>query len=79
MFDCADPIYGWDAKEVEDTPSGPADGDIYGRLYYYLRGEVGSFIRRISGGQVSFTLFQMDVTELPKLLNKSSFSRIEVS
>lgn len=66
MPDIADPLHGWDAKEVEDTPSGPAGADIYGKLYYYLRKEVKSFIRRITGGQISFTLFRWTLPIFPK-------------
>ncbi|KFY35595.1 hypothetical protein V494_05774 [Pseudogymnoascus sp. VKM F-4513 (FW-928)] len=77
--DNGDPLNGWSLKEVEDTSSGPARNDIYGKLFYYVRIELRSFILRLSNSQISFCLFQEDASELPNHLKTGSFSRIEVS
>lgn len=79
MRDNADPLNGWSSKEVEDTSSGPASADIYGKLFYHVRAVLRAFILRLSDLPVSFRLFQMDVSDLPSLLESGSFSRIEVS
>ena len=82
MSDCSDPLEGWRLEEVEATSSGPASADIYGKLYYFVRGMLVSFLRRLSDTKASFRLFQVDVTELPRYLEEtpfSTFSRIEVS
>ncbi|KFY06659.1 hypothetical protein V492_07863 [Pseudogymnoascus sp. VKM F-4246] len=77
--DNGDPLNGWSSKEVEDTSSGPARNDIYGKLFYYVRTELRGFILRLSNSQISFCLFQEDASELPNHLETGSFSRIEVS
>ena len=74
----ADPLDGWLLKDVEATSSGPATADVYGKLYYHVRGVLASFLCRISDAKVSFRLFHMDASEVPKFLEKRSFSRIEV-
>lgn len=78
MHDNADPLNGWSLKEVEDTSSGPVAADIYGKLFYYVRTVLQAFLLRLSGLQVSFGLFQMDVSELIDHLAGGSFSRVEV-
>jgi hypothetical protein len=76
--DNADPLNGWSTKEVEDTSSGPAAADIYGKLFYLLRAVLRAFLLRLSGLRVSFRLFQVDASDLPNYLETESFSRIEV-
>lgn len=78
MHDNADPLNGWSSKEVEDSSSGPATADIYGKLFYHLRAVLRTFLLRLSDLQVSFRLFQVDASDLPNHLQSSSFSRIEV-
>jgi hypothetical protein len=78
MRDNADPLDGWSLKEVEDSSSGPAAADIYGKLFYYIRAVLRTFLLRLSGLQVSFQLFHMDASDLPDHLEGGSFSRIEV-
>src|SRR5258707_1357550 len=78
MRDNADPLNGWSTNEVEDTSSGPATADIYGKLFYHVRAVVRAFLLRLSGLQVSFRLFQVDASDLPDYLEAGSFSRIEV-
>ncbi|KAK1624557.1 hypothetical protein BDP81DRAFT_437802 [Colletotrichum phormii] len=79
MYDNADPLNGWSAKEVQETQTGPATADIYGKLLISLRTVLLAFLRRLSSSQISFRLFHMDASTLPKLLENSSFNRIEVS
>lgn len=78
MRDNADPLNGWSLEEVENTSSGPAAADIYGKLFYHVRTVLRAFLIRLSGLQVSFQLFQLEASDLPHYLGGSSFSRIEV-
>lgn len=78
MRDDADPLNGWSSKEVEDSSSGPAAADIYGKLFYHVRTVLRAFLLRLSGLQVSFQLFQVDASDLPNHLEGGFFSRIEV-
>ncbi|KAJ6014888.1 hypothetical protein N7540_009479 [Penicillium herquei] len=79
MKDSADPLQGWSPEEVVNTPSGPPEADIYGKLFYYIRGILQIFVHRLSSMKVSLRLFQMDVTSLPEHVKEDSLSRIEVS
>lgn len=78
IHDNADPLNGWSAKEVENTSSGPATADIYGKLFYHLRAVLRAFLLRLPGLQVSFRLFQVEACDLLDYLGTESFSRIEV-
>ncbi|KAJ0336226.1 hypothetical protein KNSL1_013354 [Colletotrichum chrysophilum] len=37
MYDNAEPLNGWSAKDVQETQTGPATADIYGKLFISLR------------------------------------------
>jgi hypothetical protein len=78
MHDNADPLHGWPLKEVEESSSGPAAADIYGKLFHHVRAVLRAFFLCLSGLQVSFRLFQVDASYLPDHLEAGSFSRIEV-
>lgn len=82
MKDSADPLGGWDLKETLKT-TGPANNDLYGGLYYYLKDLLRRFFNRLSVLDVSFHLTQMDAVDLPNHLNREKeagyeFDRIEV-
>ncbi|KAL7789378.1 hypothetical protein V8C37DRAFT_417967 [Trichoderma ceciliae] len=79
MHHNADPLDGWSSKDVEDSPSGPATADIYGKLFNHVRAVLWAFLLRLSGLQASFRLFQVDASDLPDHLERGSFNRIEVS
>ncbi|KAI8274115.1 hypothetical protein K4K60_010030 [Colletotrichum sp. SAR11_57] len=79
MYDNADPLNRWSAKDVQETQTGPATADIYGKLFISLRAVLRAFLRRLSSSQTSFRLFHMDASALPGFLENSTFSRIEVS
>lgn len=79
MNDSADPLNGWFSKEVADTSSGPASADIYGKLFYYIHGLLRSFLDRLSSLNISFKIFQLDVTLLPDHIEDNTLTRIEVS
>lgn len=49
LHDNADPLNGWLLKDIDATSSGPATADIYGKLFFHVRGVLGSFLRRLSG------------------------------
>lgn len=79
MADDADPLQGWSLKDVEDTSSGPATADIYGKLYNHIQAELRAFLGRLSDMQVSFRLLCVDFKDqLGYFLERDSFSRIEV-
>lgn len=78
MHDSADPLNGWSLKEVEDSSSGPATADIYGKLFYHVCAVLRAFLLRLSVLKVFFRLLQVDASDLPDHLENSSFSRIEV-
>ncbi|RFN52959.1 hypothetical protein FIE12Z_2730 [Fusarium flagelliforme] len=44
MYDNADPLNGWSAKDIEATSTGLATSDIYGKMYYYVRGVLEAFL-----------------------------------
>ncbi|KAF7175088.1 hypothetical protein CNMCM7691_006492 [Aspergillus felis] len=79
MNDNADPLHGWSLDEVSATSTGPATTDIYGKLFFYIRGMLRSFLGRLPSLKLSFELFQLDAARLPDHLENNSFSRIEVS
>jgi hypothetical protein len=79
MMDNADLLNGWSLGEVFNSTSGAAPADTYGKLFYYLRGLVRSFLDRISELKVSFKLLYLDASDLPDHLDENSFSRIDVS
>lgn len=79
MKDSADPLGGWSSEEVADMSSGPATADIYGKLFYYIRRLLRSFLDRLSSLDVSFKLFQVGASSLPDHFELDAFSRIEVS
>lgn len=78
MKDNADPLDGWSLEDVADVSSGPATADIYGKLFYYIRQLLRSFLDRLSSLDVSFKLFQVDASFLPDHFELDAFSRIEV-
>ncbi|KAH9225123.1 hypothetical protein K456DRAFT_1776129 [Colletotrichum gloeosporioides 23] len=61
------------------TQTRPATADIYSKLFTSLRTVLQAFLRRLSSSQTSFKLFHIDASALPKFLENSTFSRIEVS
>lgn len=78
IYDSADPLNGWSPKDVEDTSSGPATADIYGKLFYHLRALLRTFILNLSKLAVSFRLFHLAFSDLQSHLERNYFSRIEV-
>ncbi|GCB19351.1 SET domain and MYND-type zinc finger protein 6 [Aspergillus awamori] len=77
--DNADPREGWEWKQVHDTSSGPATADIYGKLFYHVRGVLQSFLCRVSDLDLSLTLHHLDALELPNYLPVNHFDRVDVS
>lgn len=78
MKDSADPLEGWSSEEVADTSSGPASADIYGKLFYYLHGQLRSFLDRLSSLKISLKILQIDISSLPDHIDNATLSRIEV-
>ncbi|KAL5342064.1 hypothetical protein BJX70DRAFT_386470 [Aspergillus crustosus] len=79
MRDSADPLDGWPSEEIAATSTGPATSDIYGKLFFYLRGILRPFLNQVHGSHISFRFFHLDVEALSCELRAESFSRIEVS
>lgn len=78
MLDNADPLTGWSAKDVQETSSGIAKADIYGKLVVHVRNVLAAFLHRLSSSQISFVLYHEEASDLPKYLDRGSYSRIEV-
>lgn len=78
MPDNADPLTGWSAKEVHETSAGLAKADIYGKLFVHLRTVLAAFLHRVSALKISFVLYHVEASALPKYLNRDSYNRIEV-
>ncbi|KAL4749304.1 hypothetical protein BDW72DRAFT_214109 [Aspergillus terricola var. indicus] len=79
MRDNADPRHGWPAEDIERTSTGAATADIYGKLFYYLRGIISSFLTRLHSLSASLQVLQVDAASLPDYLDPEPFSRIDVS
>lgn len=77
MDDKSDPSSGWPISDVQQTPW-PAPQDWYGKLYAQLHHVLCSFLSRLEKNQIGFTLYNLDVEDLPQHLQPNSFSRIEV-
>lgn len=78
MMDSADPLSGWSLAEVLSTSAGPADNDIYGKLYNHIKSVLARFYRRLLDTTVEFHLFNADAAELSTHTKNLSFARIEV-
>ena len=63
-------------EDVANTSSGFATADIYGKLFYYIRGLLRSFLDRLSSSTISFKLFQLDVKFLHEHLASDTFNRV---
>ncbi|KAL4805432.1 hypothetical protein BDV18DRAFT_140850 [Aspergillus unguis] len=79
FLDNADPLHGWSSKDVAAFPTGPATEDAYGKLYFYLQSTMGAFLKRLKNTRTSFTMYNLEVTDLPRLLKPDTFDRIEIS
>ena len=78
MKDSADPFHGWNMAEVLRIPYGPAENDMYGKLFHFVKDLLSSFTRQVASRNIAFELFNTDAQELPKHLNNRKFARIEV-
>ncbi|KAI1388290.1 uncharacterized protein F4822DRAFT_240795 [Hypoxylon trugodes] len=78
MDDKADPLDGWPIGKVRATPF-RAGEDLYGKLFWHIRGVLSAFIRRVATGKIHFEVLNIDVADLDQLVEKGSFDRIEAS
>ncbi|KAL9095922.1 MAG: hypothetical protein Q9165_001920 [Trypethelium subeluteriae] len=68
MMDSSDPLHDWDCHLVQ-TGCGNAKADIYGALYFYLRGLLNRFYRHLhSSANTSFVVLHENAIDLPELL-----------
>ena len=82
MNDSADPLEGWSEQDILQGTQ-IARNDTYGSLYYYLRGLLADFCRRLKSLRLEFTLTRGNAKELPKIfkeakIDPTGFDRIEV-
>ena len=82
MIDSANPLQVWPLKDIiRHVPA--AGDDIYGGMFLFVTNVLTTFCQRLKDLKVSFTLFQMNATQLPGILNEGGraqkkFDRIEV-
>lgn len=79
MNDSADPLTSWSLEEVLHTSSGPATADVYGKLLFYLREQLHSFLNRIQNLRIRLMILNFNPKDLPDRVEKDFYSRIEVS
>ncbi|KAI0435019.1 hypothetical protein F5Y09DRAFT_353924 [Xylaria sp. FL1042] len=75
----ADPLRGWDLAAInENSDTGGADNDIYGKMFYYVRDLFKRFILKLRAANVTFHVLPyngFDLTQETKL----EFDRIETA
>ncbi|KFY46659.1 hypothetical protein V495_02325 [Pseudogymnoascus sp. VKM F-4514 (FW-929)] len=77
MSDQTDPSSGWPTLDIRETSS-PAREDWYGKLFLFLHKLLKRFLGRLKETRVSFDIYNVDAKELPGLLERGTYSRIEV-
>lgn len=78
MSDKTDPLCGWSVEDLQQTVW-IASNDLYGKLYKHLYTLIFKMLRRLTTSKAHFHLFNMDVEDLPRHLDKNRYARIEVS
>lgn len=68
----ADPLRGWSAKDVEETSSGAARADLYGKLFYHLRATIGAFLDRVGCSPVLVRVCSMETIILPEHIERET-------
>ncbi|XHG09041.1 hypothetical protein AWENTII_012120 [Aspergillus wentii] len=67
ISDFADPLHGWRLSEVLQDSYCPKS-DIYGQLYFHIKGLLLNFCEKITTHHLSIDLFHIDAVDLPKTL-----------
>ncbi|KAJ5210551.1 hypothetical protein N7491_010358 [Penicillium cf. griseofulvum] len=78
MDDKADPLDGWPIREVAREQT-MAKEDLYGKLYMYLRRVFQQFLDSLARTEIDIELLNVDAIQLPEILQKDKYARIEVS
>ena len=78
MRDSADPLDGWNLRDVKKVIYGPASNDLYGKLYLNLAELLSAFHDRLRRGIYNFILLNLDAKDLPSRCRGTKFARIEV-
>ncbi|KAI1461152.1 hypothetical protein F4805DRAFT_315199 [Annulohypoxylon moriforme] len=73
----ASPLVGWLIKDVRPTLC-RAPEDLYGKLYFYIRNVLCSFIRKLAAGNIHLELSDNDLGEL-RPSHDEKYDRIEAS
>ncbi|KAH7298682.1 hypothetical protein KP509_25G054200 [Ceratopteris richardii] len=79
----ANPFSGWDITSVMATGSHQSlpDSDLFGSLFFHVRGKIVTFLNKISTSRISFKLSCKQASEMAKdlALNKVQFFCIDTS
>lgn len=69
----------WDLREVLATDAGVPRNDLYGKLFFHVRGLFEKFIVRLQSLKVDFDIHMASPLDLVKSLAGLKFDRIMVS
>ncbi|KAL6789154.1 hypothetical protein J3E68DRAFT_444007 [Trichoderma sp. SZMC 28012] len=72
------PLAAWGVLDVIKTPWA-AQNDLYGKLYYFLRGVIGNFLHWLGPNEFGLSFFNVPIRALPRHLGSKKYDRIEVS
>jgi hypothetical protein len=78
LTDSADPLQGWDLREVHDTRSQVSRQDHYGALFFYLRKILADFVLKAKSFPIKIKLISEDLANISNL-DDGPFDRIDVS
>lgn len=73
------PLESWDLREVLATDAGVPRNDLYGKLFFHVRGLFEKFIVRLQSLKVDFDIHMCEGADLPRQLAGIRFDRIVVS
>ncbi|KAF3002142.1 hypothetical protein E8E14_002909 [Neopestalotiopsis sp. 37M] len=80
MGGCYDnPLESWDLKEVLAVEAGGPRNDLYGKLFFYVRGLFEKFIIRLQSLKVDFEVHCCQPAEMPKQMAGVKFERIMIA
>lgn len=81
MIDSASPLEGWSASDVLGTDSGPATGDLFGKLFYLVSSQLANFNQRLAkyGADLTFSNVNAKSLHEQSTFGNRRFDRIEVS
>ncbi|KAK0390795.1 hypothetical protein NLU13_0298 [Sarocladium strictum] len=75
----ADPFDGWDFPAIVTRASHMPKSDLYGRLYCYLQGLFGNFVKKAHDKVVRFEMLNTSLEEIHSYVEPRSFARIDAT